>query len=413
MKVVVSHPTSNQFNRSLISGLHNSNQLSVFFTTVACYPGQLLFSISKLSFLKDLRRRSFEKRFQKHTKTFSFYEMGRMISSKLKLKKIVKHESGKFCVDTVYHKHDKWVAKSLLPLKQKGLEAVYAYEDGALETFNLAKKLGIMCVYELPIGYWKAARSFMQDELDNNPAWSSTLTGFKDSEAKLRRKDSELALADTVFVASTFTKKTLENYEGTLPEIKVIPYGFPNVKNAKAYLPLANRKLKVLFVGGLSQRKGISYLFESVDALTDKVSLTVIGRKPTADCQPLNENLKKHSWIPSIPHDEVLAKMRDHDILIFPSLFEGFGLVITEAMSQGTPVITTDRTAGPDLITHEKDGWLVSSGAAEPIIEILKDVLANPNQLENVGRAARETARKRPWSVYEQEMANEIKALGN
>lgn len=412
MKIGVSHPTSNQFNRSLISGLHNTDQLYVFFTAVACFPRQLLFRMSKLSFLKDIKRRTFDNRFQKQTRSFSFYELGRMISPKLKLKKLTKHETGLFCIDNVYQKHDKWVAKDLLSLKQKGLEAVYAYEDGALETFVSAKKLDIMCVYELPIGYWKAARFFMKDEFENNPDWSATITGFKDSDAKLQRKDLELALADIIFVASTFTKKTLEHFKGKLSEIKVIPYGFPEVKNVKTYTPLENRKLKVLFVGGLSQRKGISYLFESVDALTDRVSLTVIGRKSTEDCQSLNENLKKHSWIPSIPHDEVLAKMSNHDILIFPSLFEGFGLVITEAMSQGTPVITTDRTAGPDLITHKKDGWLVSSGTAEPIIEILKDVLANPSQLERIGKAAQETARTRPWSVYEQEMANEIKSLG-
>jgi glycosyltransferase involved in cell wall biosynthesis len=37
-----------------------------------------------------------------------------------------------------------------------------------------------------------------------------------------------------------------------------------------------------------------------------------------------------------MPHNEVLKLMRENDVLVFPSLFEGFGLVITEAMSQGT-----------------------------------------------------------------------------
>jgi glycosyltransferase involved in cell wall biosynthesis len=47
---------------------------------------------------------------------------------------------------------------------------------------------------------------------------------------------------------------------------------------------------------------------------------------------------------------EVLREMQRHDVLVFPSLFEGFGLVIVEAMSQGLPVITTSHTAGPDII---------------------------------------------------------------
>jgi glycosyltransferase involved in cell wall biosynthesis len=41
--------------------------------------------------------------------------------------------------------------------------------------------------------------------------------------------------------------------------------------------------------------------------------------------------------------------MRVNDVLVFPSLFDGFGMVITEAMSQGTPVIVSERSAGPGL----------------------------------------------------------------
>ena len=58
--------------------------------------------------------------------------------------------------------------------------------------------------------------------------------------------------------------------------------------------------------------------------------------------------------------------MREHDVFVFPSLFEGFGLVITESMSQGTPVITTDRTAGPDLIKNDENGWLLKQVQHKP-----------------------------------------------
>lgn len=47
-----------------------------------------------------------------------------------------------------------------------------------------------------------------------------------------------------------------------------------------------------------------------------------------------------------MPHDQILNLMRTQDVFVFPSLFEGYGLVVAEAMSQGTPVITTSRTCG-------------------------------------------------------------------
>ena len=100
--------------------------------------------------------------------------------------------------------------------------------------------------------------------------------------------------------------------------------------------------------------------------------------------------------------------MQSHDVLVFPSLFEGFGMVITEAMSQGVPVITTDRTAGPDLISHGKDGWLVASASSEAIREVLIELLDNPFLLKIVGQAALEKAKTRPWSVYGNELARAL-----
>ena len=408
MKIIISHPTSNQFNRALVKGLYELNKLAAFFTAIAVFSDQLLYRLGGLKFFKDLKRRSFEKKLQKHTKTKPFFEMGRLLSSKLKWYALIQHEKGIFCVDNIYHQQDLWVAKNLETAKKNEVEAVYAYEDGAIHTFTKAKELGIVCLYDLPIGYWKSARELLQNELEKNPEWAATITGFKDSHEKLTRKDRELALADQIFVASSFTKKTLQKYKGTLAPIKVIPYGFPPVINDKTYLPLQRRKLKVLFVGGLSQRKGISYLFDAVKGLKEQVSLTVVGKKAIPNCTALNKALEEHNYITSLPHQEVLECMQSHDVLVFPSLFEGFGMVITEAMSQGVPVITTDRTAGPDLITHGKDGWLVASASSEAIRNVLSELLENPSLLKTVGQAALEKAKSRPWSVYGNELARAL-----
>jgi glycosyltransferase involved in cell wall biosynthesis len=411
MKLIVSHPTLNANSKNLVTGFLKNKLLFKLFTTIGIFPGEFLFKLGDSPKLKDLKRRSLDKAWQPFTQSKSFYEFGRLLASKLHLEYLVKHEKGYFCIDKVYQKHDIWVANSLAKAKKKGLTGVYSYEDGALVTFTKAKQLGLNCIYDLPIGYWKSARLLMQDEFDFNPDWSSTLTGFNDSPEKLKKKDEELALADVVFVASSFTKKTLEEYSGNLPEIKVVPYGFPEVKQKKEYQALANRKLKVLFIGGLSQRKGLSYLFEAVEGMQNEVELTIVGHKAVANCDALNLALDRHQWIPSLSNDQVLACMREHDVFVFPSLFEGFGLVITEAMSQGVPVITTNRTAGPDLIMEGKDGWIVPAGSSVAIKEVFAKILETPEILEQYGLAAQSKARTRPWSVYGQEMADALSSL--
>ena len=409
--ILFSHPTLNANAKALINGLHKNNFLFRLYTCVAIFQGQLFFKLGEHPKLKDLKRRSLDESWQPYTKSKSFYEFGRLLASKLHLDFLLSHEKGFFCIDRVYQKHDIWVENNLVMAKKKGITGVYAYEDGALATFTKAKKMGITCIYDLPIGYWKSARLLMQNEFDFNPDWSSTLTGFNDSQTKLNKKDQELDLADVIFVASSFTKKTLKEYSGNLPEIKVIPYGFPQVNRKKVYQPLANRKLKILFVGGLSQRKGLSYLFEAVEGLQNKVELTIVGNKAVPNCNALNIALDQHHWIPSLSHDQVLACMREHDVFVFPSLFEGFGLVITEAMSQGVPVITTDRTAGPDIIKDGVDGWIVPAASSRAIKEVLIKILEAPEIVEKFGLAAQQKAQTRPWAVYGQEMADALSSL--
>ena len=103
--------------------------------------------------------------------------------------------------------------------------------------------------------------------------------------------------------------------------------------------------------------------------------------------------------------------MRANDVLLFPSLFEGFGLVMTEAMSQGTPVITTNRTAGPDLLTHGENGWLIDAGSTIALQEAIEKILEDRSVVESVGHAALKTAEKRPWTMYGDEIAQSLMNL--
>jgi hypothetical protein len=412
MKIILSHPTGNANVREAAKGMLKGGILSVFYTAIAVFPGSILFKIGGIGPLKELRRRLFDPILESHTKIIPYMEIGRLLALKFGLAKLLQHEIGVLCIDAVYQNLDKKIAAKLEVIQQNSkITAVYGYEDGVLASFTKAKQLGLYCIYDLPIGYWKSARLLMQNEFKHNPEWSSTLTGFNDSKYKLDRKDQELALADVIFVASSFTKKTLETYTGKLPEIKVIPYGFPEVNSKKEYVSLKGRKLKVLFVGGLSQRKGISYLFDAIEGMQQKLELTIVGNKAVANCSVLNQALELHHWIPYLSHDEVLSCMRENDVFVFPSLFEGFGLVITEAMSQGVPVITTDRTAGPDIIEDGVDGWIVPAGSSKAIKEIFTKILESPEIVEKIGRAAQNKAKNRPWVVYGKEMADALASL--
>lgn len=409
MKLIMSHPTANANVRAAAIAFEKEQLLSQFFTTIASFPGDFLDKVGSIKPFSEVRRRQFDPVLQSYTHIYPFFEFGRILSAKFDLSSLTKHEKGFFSVDSVYKHLDKHVASKLV---QRNDLAVYAYEDGAFQTFLKAKDLGLPRLYDLPIGYWRTAQQLLNNERELWPDWADTLTGFGDSEVKLKRKDEEIALSSQIFTASRFTANTLKDYPGNLPPVHVIPYGFPPINRNRAYPKIENgAKLKVLFVGGLSQRKGIANLFSVYNQFKKYISLTVVGRKTTQNCRVLDEELARVNWIESLPHNEILELMANHDILAFPSLFEGFGLVITEAMSQGTPVITTERTAGPDLIQNEENGWLTIAGSTDSLAMTIEKILGKPQLLEQVGRNARDTAAKRPWVQYGEELTVKIKNI--
>jgi len=155
----------------------------------------------------------------------------------------------------------------------------------------------------------------------------------------------------------------------------------------------------------LGQRKGLSYLFDACRQVRSAVELTVIGRKPAETCAVLDRELARVRWIPSCSHQEILRQMAAHDLLVFPSLFEGFGLVLLEALAMGLPVITTPHTAGPDLIRDGVEGFIVPIRDSIAIARCLELLHLEPARLAEMSEHARRRAGDFSWGNYEETLA--------
>ena len=328
-----------------------------------------------------------------------------------------RHESGPCSVDAVFRAFDRAVARRVSgnAAASAELRAVYAYEDGAAATFRAAGARGWRRLYDLPIGYWRAGQAIFAEEAAREPAWAPTLTGTRDSAEKLARKDAELAGADAVFVASTFTRETLRQAPALRAPVHVIPYGAPAPVAEELVLRRdAERKndapLRVLFAGSLGQRKGLSYLLEAITLLGPRgATLTLIGQKTAPDCTPLERAVQTHRWVPSLPHAAMLAEMSRHDVLVFPSLFEGFGLVILEAMSRGLPVIATAHTGAPDVFsTDGAEGFLVPVRSAAAIAEKLELLKNDRARLQAMRRAALARAGALRWEDHRRQLRERV-----
>ncbi len=293
--------------------------------------------------------------------------------------------------DALFTAHD--LAVSLLPWPRE-TTAVYAYEDGALQTFERARRKGLERIWDLPLPHHLTIEEILKAEFHR---WPAAAMGAPHSEPpwKRRRKDAELALATKVSVASTFTKQSLERLDIDAP-IAVGGYGFP----LEEFQPRASAPtgpFTVLSVGSHDLRKGTPYLLEAWRraALPD-AELHLVGplRLAKAFLDPY-AGLFRHSA--HVPKSELGRHYAGADLLAFPTLGDGFGLVIQEAMCTGTPVVTTPCGGGPDCITDGVDGWIVPPRDIDALVDRFRACAADRDQTQAIGRAARARAERLTW----------------
>jgi glycosyltransferase involved in cell wall biosynthesis len=263
----------------------------------------------------------------------------------------------------------------------------------------------VKTIYELPAAHWHFMNQFLREEAELQPDFAGTL--HFDEPDMLCRQDEELELADRVIVPSSFVRSTLPaKIPGGM--VQIIPYGAPTaITGRPSRRSEGNRKLRVLYVGALTQRKGLSYLLEAIHKVESEVEFTIIGTR-LGTCKPLDAALQRYLWTPTAPHSAILEAMSQNDVLAFPTLLEGFALVVLEAMSRGMAVITTPNSGAVGVITNGKNGFIVPIRSSDALAEKLA-LLANDRELlKTISEAALKRAQECTWQSYRELLASTV-----
>ena len=260
-------------------------------------------------------------------------------------------------------------------------------------------------------------RKILEEELILAPAAKNSILHENElqySEDYLQQLSSESLLADNIVVASSFTRKTLTDHGVPDSKIKVIPYGIDASKYFKRTVRPNNERLRIIFVGSMVQRKGLSYLLESVRRITARhIELVLCGRGFT-DTNLINEYSDVHFVIKrGLSHVKLIEELHQSDLFVLPSLSEGFAQVILEAMSCGLPVLTTTNSCGPDILTEGINGWVVSVRSVDKLVEKLEWSILNKTTLFDMGNVAAQTARQYSWPKFRNQVAEFYKNAVN
>lgn len=174
---------------------------------------------------------------------------------------------------------------------------------------------------------------------------------------------------------------------------------------------------RVIFVGLLEPWKGFHYLIEAFDFLKLPDSELVLWGSPGA--RPINQYLRAHiarnpairlcsGGVRQVGYDKVYSQA---SVLVHPSLSDGFGYVVAEAMASGLPVIVTRNTGAADLVRDGQNGYVIAPGDQDALRERLAHLARHPDLLPVMGRAARESARQLTFEAFRQHYVPRLEAL--
>lgn len=399
-KIALIHPGPSVFVKNNILSLYENDLLEKFYTTYVHHPDYVLSnvidSIGRLnsSIKKEFIRRSFSEIPFEFIHTYPYAELVRVFVNRIIKSPRLTH--------LVWEKSEPMFSRNAANSIGKQATGIYTYEGNAFDALKEAKRKNQFSWYEMVSQHELYFHDLLTDQIKkypqlNTPYYSNLLESEKSKYSK--RKNEELKMADRIICNSNFTKKTIQ-YAGLSTEnVKIIPLGSPEPVSEIKNKP---EKMKFIYAGNQSVRKGIHILIEAwknSGIKPNEAELLLVGSKdlPNDFYSDLPENIKV---ISNIPHNELLKLFDESSMFILPTLADGFGMVITEAMSRGIPVLATNNCAGPDLITHGLNGLLIEAGNSAALVEQMKWAVSHNSEINQMGIKAKEKSSQWQWSDY-------------
>lgn len=269
----------------------------------------------------------------------------------------------------------------------------YLFTQVGLETLRWARQSGVESVLDNPNGhirdYWEV---FNEESL----RWCGRKHLEHPTLQMVERVEEEYELADSIRVSSPWAKDSMVSRGVPASKIQVVAQPlnlsrfYPNPERAET-----NGPLRVCYVGNLNLAKGFTYLLRAIRSVGhERITLEVVGATGSRSSRRLFERERQGLSVASAPGNPVPAYQRA-EVFVMPSLHDGFGFVVAEAMACGLPVIVTEDCGAAGWVRDGQTGWVVPAGQAEALAEALTDALGRRAELRAMGAQARAEVEQR------------------
>jgi len=229
------------------------------------------------------------------------------------------------------------------------------------------------------------------------------------------KEEQEYQHCDKIVVPSESAKRSFVQCGIPADKIAVIPLG---VNDRAAAGPAHTKKSgevrkKLIFVGQISVRKGVHILSDALKALNCDWEMTFVGSRADGLDLEFLDSSPRVKFLGNLPRPEVSQKMAEADVLILPSIEDGFGRVVIECTAAGTPVIVSDQCGAAEVIHANGGGWVYDAFSTDELRGLISRTLGDDEFYEAALKELRRPAAMRSWSDYADDfvaMAHEMEA---
>ena len=283
--------------------------------------------------------------------------------------------------------------------KLQACDVYVGLSGSSLAAGKRAHQLGAAYVCDRGSAHIRVQDTLLRDEHEK---WGMPFSGV--DPRTIAREESEYAEADIITVPSIFAYRSFIEQGIAAKKLRLLPYGV-NVSRFQSVAKPAEGRFDVLYVGAMSLQKGIQYLVQAYKKLNHaKKSLTLIGA-PSPELIALLQ--ARHLWpadirvLGHVPQAELKNSMSRSHVLVLPSIQDGFGMVMAQAMACACPVIASTNTGGEDLFTDGDEGFIVPIRDVNALASRLQFLADYPEQRFAMGqRALARVQSLGGWSQY-------------
>ncbi len=404
-RIIVSHP-GKQHSFHMASAVKKAGYLEKYMTTVYNKKGSLTnFISSRLLKGKDLKKASsrvcLDLKDDEVKQINEWMGLITLLSSRIRFLERFTRYWNEFVGSSFYKKVMKCARKN-------NVDAVIFYDGYSNRHLELLENTTIVKIMDVSFASRQYLKNIFEKEIQQYKADDLYRTS---AELWVQRwMDNDLNAtknADYFFAPSHFVKKSLEYCGISSDKIYIVPYGVDQTNFSYVNIPFrAEGKLKLIYVGEISCRKGLHRLLKVVSELEQLVEIRLCGRvdenSPIVNQYQEYDNIE---FIGFVTHDELANEYINADAFIFPTLGEGYGLVVLEALSCGVPVLCSDRAGGNDVIQDGINGYVISMDENDDLKERIIWCCTHRKELYEMREGAHKSVKDFSWESYEKKVA--------